>query len=64
METGGGQDNQAKTDDTAALPRWARKIAKRLAKLEDGHVYNVVLVIAGDRTVWAVRPEGKVENEG
>ena len=58
----GGED--ASNDDAlVTLPAWAGKLAKRVAKLESGYVYNIVLVVSGERTVWAVRPEGKAENE-
>lgn len=63
-ESAGRVEQEAyRADQLATLPAWTRKLARRIAKLEDGHVYNIVLVVSGERTVWSVRPEGKAENE-
>ena len=45
-------------------PRWFVKFALRVAQLERGRAYNVVLVLppVGD-PVWAVTDTGKLENQ-
>lgn len=61
-ERAGAQDERC--IDSAKLPVWAIRLAYRLAQLEHGRAYNVVVIKANSEPTWTVQPMGKVENGG
>ena len=50
--------------DATMLPAWAIRLAYRVAQLERGRAYNVVIVMANNEPTWAVQPVGKMEGGG
>jgi hypothetical protein len=50
--------------DPATLPAWAIRLAYRVAQLEQGRAYSVVVVMAQNEPTWMVQAMGKVENRG
>ena len=46
----------------AMLPAWAIRLAYRIAQLDHGKAYNVVVIMANNEPTWTVQPMGKVEN--
>jgi len=50
--------------DATMLPAWAIRLAYRVAQLERGRAYNVVVVMANNEPTWTVQTMGNVENGG
>lgn len=46
-------------------PAWYLKLAMRLSQLQQGHAYDVTVIVpaGGGEPVWIVRGGAKVENE-
>lgn len=46
-------------------PRWFVRFALRVAQLERGRAYNVLIVVphGGGEPVWTVLGDGKLENQ-
>lgn len=52
-------------DVARVWPNWYIKLAMRLAQLQQGHAYDVTVIIpaGGGEPVWIVRGGAKVEND-
>jgi len=61
---GAGAIDEVKLDAAASVPRWALKLARRIAKLERGKVYTVTVMMVGSTPVWTVQATGEVESGG
>lgn len=64
MEKNGGAVTAQDFRETgvAMLPAWAIRLAYRIAQLERGRAYNVVVVMVNNEPTWTVQPIGKLEN--
>ncbi len=64
-ERGGvGAREEVRKVDATMLPAWAIRLAYRVAQLERGRAYSVVVVMANNEPTWTVQAMGNVENGG
>lgn len=60
---GGTNDyDMRKLDASASVPKWALKLARRIAKLERGKAYTITVMMVGSTPVWTVQATGEIEN--
>jgi hypothetical protein len=64
MATVGGTSDydMRKLDASASVPKWALKLARRIAKLEPGKAYAITVMMVGSTPVWTVQTTGEIEN--
>ena len=54
----------AEHDIERQFPKWFVRLALRLAQLESGRVYSLLLIVPKDgEPTWSVQGDGKLENQ-